>query len=324
MSFFMFTKITSSRPVSPIRFATAILACLTWTTAKADITQIERKDGNINIWIGGTITTRDADTFQRLEPQLASSKVQVYLNSPGGSVAAAIAIGRLVRKYDGTTTIPVPSKCYSSCALIFIAGVSRWNYGELGLHRPYFAGAPQSREAVEKQVPLMLSTVKSYVTEMGITDNFYQQMVNTDPSKIVRYNSDTYKTIIPERDPVYDELEASRQARQFGLSTDEYRRRDAEVDKCMSERISRSLTSNLQAKDKAYGCQAIYWGLNEQVWSERTAKVQKFCRFSPAQVYSSEELATLNKTPEKQRWELPFVQRVVSCQRTIMLDRQKD
>jgi hypothetical protein len=44
--------------------------------------------------------------------------------------------------------------------------------GELGLHRPYLASSPQGRQAVEKQIPLMLSLVKQYIVEMNITDNF--------------------------------------------------------------------------------------------------------------------------------------------------------
>lgn len=67
--------------------------------------------------------------------------------------------------------------------MIFIAGVKRTatDFAELGLHRPFLAAAPQSREAVEKQVPQMLAMVKNYVSEMGLTDFFYQQMINTSP-----------------------------------------------------------------------------------------------------------------------------------------------
>ena len=55
------------------------------------------------------------------------------------------------------------------------------------MHRPYLASRPQSRQVVEKQIPLMLSEVKQYIAEMGITDNFYQQMMNTEPSQMAIY-----------------------------------------------------------------------------------------------------------------------------------------
>jgi hypothetical protein len=38
----------------------------------------------------------------------------------------------------------------------------------------------------------MLSMLKSYANEMGITDNFYQQMVNTEPSRMAMYYWDDY------------------------------------------------------------------------------------------------------------------------------------
>jgi hypothetical protein len=158
----------------------------TMLSAHADI-RIDKKEDAINVWITGTITEHDARAFQELAREIERAPFSVWLNSEGGEVSAALEIGRLIRRYEGTTAISVPSKCYSSCALIFIAGVLRLNLGKLGLHRPYFASAPQSRQSVESKYPLLLSKVKNYVTEMGITDSFYQQMVNTEPSKMLIY-----------------------------------------------------------------------------------------------------------------------------------------
>ena len=98
--------------------------------------------------------------------------------------------------------------------------------GELGLHRPYLSAVPQSGETVEKQVPLMLSMLKSYVNEMGITDNFYQQMVNTEPSRMTMYYWDDYTKLVPENDPVYAEVEIARDARKYGITTSEMRQRE--------------------------------------------------------------------------------------------------
>ena len=94
----------------------------------------------------------------------------------------------------------------ASCALIFISGVFRQNNGLLGLHRPYIASSPQGREAIEKQFPLMLSALKEYVAEMGITDSFYQLMVTTEPANMMIYKQDAFKEIIPEHDPCFRKL----------------------------------------------------------------------------------------------------------------------
>src|SRR6266849_5298417 len=205
-------------------------------TAKADV-QFKLEESSITIRITGTISEHDAKSVQELIPELEHKSLELWLvDSRGGDVFAAIAIGRIVRKYEGN--IWVSGKCYSSCALIFISGVRRdlLEDGELGLHRPYFASAPQNREVLEKQVPLMLSMVKSYVAEMGITDNFYQLMVNTAPSQIVVYRSDnfnnSYSKIVPKIDPIYDEILAARKAREFGITTSEARKRESEADRC--------------------------------------------------------------------------------------------
>jgi hypothetical protein len=187
-------------------------------------------------WISGTIAERDAKALQQLSPELERNDFYVYLDSGGGNVPAAMQIGRLIRKYDGFTQIQFNRKCYSSCALIFIAGVWRFisaTGGQLGLHRPYLASTPQSREAVEKQVPLMLSQVKQYVPEMGITEHFYQQMVNTEPEQMVIYGR--YSKFVPEYDPVYQEVEIAYRARSYGVTTSEMRRREIAAQACMKD-----------------------------------------------------------------------------------------
>jgi hypothetical protein len=96
-------------------------------TAQADI-QVDRTAGPfaIRIWITNTIKESDAEQLQEISGELESAGVfDVWLDSKGGYVSAAIKIGKLIRKYDGITIVAENRKCYSSCALMFIAGVRR-------------------------------------------------------------------------------------------------------------------------------------------------------------------------------------------------------
>jgi hypothetical protein len=260
----------------------------------------------IGIYITGTITERDAQTFQEVSNDFEYIEPVLYLDSKGGSVSAAMQIGRLTRKYDGTTFIS--GSCYSSCALIFIAGVVRilpTAAQELGLHRPYLAAAPQSRENVEKQVPLMLSMVKSYVGEMGITDNFYQQMVNTEPSQIIIYNERNYEKLVPRRDPVYDEIRISYEGRKYGISTSEYRQREQEKKRPIWD-------------SKWETCaQALLWGLSESVYLERKDELGRGNRAS--RLLTFEE--AIRKVPRKLHGDDPVTLRLETCERNIMLGR---
>jgi hypothetical protein len=158
----------------------------------------------------------------------------------------------------------------------------------------------------------MLATVKSYVAEMGVTDNFYQEMVNTEPSGIRIYRMATIGRLLPETDPTNDEITTANAARRYGITTGEYRRRSAEA-----------LSSCTVAKGdlaKIYCSEAMMWGLSESVYRERQAKVSN-CRFSTFQTFSDEQLAILDKTPTKQRNALPFVERAYECERNTMLGR---
>ena len=295
-----------------------VLFLTTPLTARADVSVEPETEGSVWLWVTGTISEADASQFERLSPVLEHKTPSIKLNSRGGDVKAAMKIGRIIRKYDGETIINGNNKCYSSCALIFISGVQRIiiDRGELGLHRPYFASAPQSREAIEKQVPLMLSMIKSYISEMGVTDNFYQLMVNTDPSAITTYTGWTIEKLVPSSDPTYDEILAASLAGMYGITTAEYRRRSGEATStCFNAKGD-------PAKQKTIYChEAMMWGLSESVYRDREAKWVKSCRVSPTQAFSAEQQAILDKTPIKQRNTLPFVEQLNECKRNIMLGR---
>jgi peptidoglycan hydrolase-like protein with peptidoglycan-binding domain len=59
----------------------------------------------------------------------------VALNSPGGSVDAAIRVALELRKRGLATYVPADLGCYSACAYIFLAGSDRRAVGELGVHQ---------------------------------------------------------------------------------------------------------------------------------------------------------------------------------------------
>jgi hypothetical protein len=282
-------------------------------TARADVSRPEDDGIHVTLWVTGTISEADAFQFELLSSMFEHKTPWILLNSKGGDVTAAMKIGRIVRKYDGWTMINGDNKCYSSCALIYIAGVSRSidGRGELGLHRPYFAAAPQSREAIQKQVPIMLTTLKNYVAEMGVTDNFYQSMVNTEPSAIMIYRAATIDKLVSASDPTNDEIGTANGARIYGITTSEYRKRSDEAATCWNGLVQRT--------PDCYS--AIMWGLSESVYRERSAKVGRDCRFSAKQVFSDEQQAIIDKTPLKQKNDLPFVERLYTCQRNAMLGR---
>lgn len=281
-----------------------LLFLATTLAAQAEVSIMRSAESFVELSIFGTITERDAKTFGDMSRELEYKIAFIELNSEGGDVSSAMQIGRLIRKYDGTTTVKENGKCYSSCALIFIAGVQRMNFGQIGLHRPYLAAAPQSREAIEKQVPLMLSVVRDYIIEMGITDSFYQQIVNTEPSRVAIYKGKDVERIVPVRDPTYEEIEVSYEARRHGVTTSEIRQRLQDMYSCTSP--------------DCIG--PVVWGLSERVYVERQKKVKTECWFQEHKMESDKDVETLFAIPRKARRDHPITIRRETCERNIMLE----
>ncbi len=162
-----------------------------------------------------------------------------------------------------------------------------------------------SRQDIERQTPLMLQKIKEYVQSMGVTDLFYQEMVNTEPSNIRLYRDEEIKKLVPENDPTYDEITNSYTARRYGIDTAEMRRRDKDAeDKCTP------LFNDIQKHTVC--AEAIRWGLSERVYEEREKKEQ--CKLS------DEDLKVLKEAGRRWR-DSPLALRHEACVRNVMLGR---
>jgi ATP-dependent protease ClpP protease subunit len=63
----------------------------------------------------------------------------VRLNSLGGSVSDAMAIGNIIRNAGYFTAVYEGDECSSACVLVLAGGVSRIaSWGKIGIHRPHF------------------------------------------------------------------------------------------------------------------------------------------------------------------------------------------
>jgi hypothetical protein len=291
----------ASRAFSPVCFLIGLLFC-TSASADAYFPASGTPLATFGIVITGEITERDAAFFASHSTDFAYRRPSIFLNSRGGDVGAAMKIGRIIRAAWGTTWILGDSRCYSSCALIFIAGVERWQVGELGLHRPYLASAPLSREQIETQMPVMRSAVKEYVQEMGITDIFFERMFNTEPSEIDILGDEGDK-IVPGTDPTYDEIVTSLGARHHGITTSEYRRRNSLRKSCFISDSS-GLITGLKYPDCP---EATMWDLPPATYRSRSAKAKVSCSFSD----SEEQL--LRTIPSKDRFSHLIYRRFNAC-----------
>jgi hypothetical protein len=85
----------------------------------------------------GTITPGISEAFAAEVSRRGDYIKTVALNSPGGSVADALTMGRLIRERKFATEVEAGKYCASSCPLVFAGGVERraGDKATIGVHQ---------------------------------------------------------------------------------------------------------------------------------------------------------------------------------------------
>ncbi len=215
---------------------------------------------NYGISIRGDILPGDFEKFQRVVSQVRTGLTNslydlhhttVNIESGGGDVETAIMIGKEIRKLSMKTT--TYRDCASSCVLIFVAGVERstgialnstWSVSNstgivgfaprLGIHRPYFRySQPNLNQAQMRQrIDQMRKQITDYLNEMDISRQVSELMYALPPETMrwLSYDEATKMGIIG-KDTTWDELETANTADIYGLSSAQYRAREAASEK---------------------------------------------------------------------------------------------
>lgn len=105
-------------------------------TAKVEVRKFEAEQ-IVVIAITGEIKAGDEIAFRKAS--LENEDAVVWLDSPGGALAPALSIGRILRISEFPTIVAEGSVCASSCALIWLAGSPRFlaPKGMIGFHASY-------------------------------------------------------------------------------------------------------------------------------------------------------------------------------------------
>lgn len=123
----------------------------------------------------------------------------VALDSPGGSVLDALAIGRLIREKGFSTSVAAGSVCASSCPLIFAGGKQRLATAEsaIGVHQIY-ATTPAASLAERVQAAgnalsdaqKTTAEISRYLNEMGIDPEVWLHALDTPPDRLYYFSAD--------------------------------------------------------------------------------------------------------------------------------------
>jgi hypothetical protein len=88
--------------------------------------------------IYGYISSADAETVRHFfaNGDRGPGQVEVYLNSPGGEVKAAIQIGHALRNARAVVHVFPEAQCGSSCVFLLAGATYRTVEGAVAIHRP--------------------------------------------------------------------------------------------------------------------------------------------------------------------------------------------
>jgi hypothetical protein len=116
----------------------------------------------------------DPGTAERLKAEIAKRGRYVktiVLHSPGGSVADALAMGRLIRQEGFATAVDDRRYCASSCPLVFAGGVERvaGEQAVIGVHQVFAApGEDMTDEIGMAGAQVVSAECQRYLHEMGV------------------------------------------------------------------------------------------------------------------------------------------------------------
>jgi hypothetical protein len=166
----------------------------------------------------------------------------VYLDSPGGDVAAALEIGRILRREGMSATVERGAHCMSACVFVLAGAEKRRIDGAVGIHRPRKVDIPNEPidpSKVIKEYEDSSDTERIYLKEMGVSTTLVDEMLRFEPDNIrvlTRPELEKFGLGESPAGPEVQKLAAMKEAlilktaQAYRLSRNEYMRRDALIE----------------------------------------------------------------------------------------------
>ncbi len=144
-------------------------------------------NGDPVITLTGDIAPGDATRFAEFLDAQSTPPVTAFLNSPGGSVQDALAIGRTLRTAGINTEMTASDICLSACPYLLAAGTTRTADPEalIGVHQHYF-GENTALPAflAVSDIQRGQGEVMRYLDDMGVDPLIMQHALTTPPDEI--------------------------------------------------------------------------------------------------------------------------------------------
>jgi hypothetical protein len=146
----------------------------------------------------GTITPGISEAFAAEVGKRGDYIKTVVLNSPGGSVTDALAMGRLIRERKFATEVEAGKYCASSCPLVFTGGVERraGDKAAIGVHQVAAISSASAAPRDEMDVAQRISArCQRYLGDMGISLQAWVHAMETPHDKLFIFKPDELKSL---------------------------------------------------------------------------------------------------------------------------------
>ena len=147
----------------------------------------------------GTITPGISESFAAEVSRRGDYVKTVVLNSPGGSVADALTMGRLIREKKFATEVEAGKYCASSCPLMFAGGVERraGDKAAIGVHQVAAVsaaanGPPRDEMNVAQKIS---ARCQRYLSDMGVSLQVWVHAMETPHDRLFVFKPDELKSL---------------------------------------------------------------------------------------------------------------------------------
>src|ERR1700754_4519965 len=153
----------------------------------------------------GTITRGISEAFAAEVGKHGDYIKTVVLNSPGGSVTDALAMGRLIREKKFATEVEAGKYCASSCPLVFAGGLERraGDKAAIGVHQIAALSSANAPPRDEMSAAQNISArCQRYLGDMGISLQVWVHAMETPHDKLFVFKPDELKSLNLVTEPV--------------------------------------------------------------------------------------------------------------------------
>lgn len=147
----------------------------------------------------GTITPGISEAFAAEVNKRGDYIKTVVLNSPGGSVGDALAMGRLIRDKRLATEVEAGKLCASSCPLMFFGGIERraGDKAAIGVHQVFAVSAPDPAAPPRDDMSdaqRISARCQRYLGDMGINLQVWVHAMETPKERLFVFKPDELKS----------------------------------------------------------------------------------------------------------------------------------